>query len=88
MDCVVTVRKVEEVTRDDFDEFLRDSVTGSNILQRDDTAGGGDTAACFTNCSCRGTKKGGRADEKVAAIFSKEIERPSTRPVREVHLPA
>ena len=37
MDCVVTVRKVEEVTRDDFDEFLRDSVTGSNILQRDDT---------------------------------------------------
>jgi hypothetical protein len=37
IDCVVTVRKVEEVTRKDFDEFLRDSVTGSNIFQRDDT---------------------------------------------------
>jgi hypothetical protein len=37
IDCVVTIRKVEEVTRNDFDEFLRDSVTGSSILQRDDT---------------------------------------------------
>jgi len=37
IDCVVTVRKVEEVTRKGFDEFLRDSVTGSNIFQRDDT---------------------------------------------------
>jgi hypothetical protein len=38
MDCVVTVRKVEEVTRDDFDEFLRDSVAGLNMLQRDTQA--------------------------------------------------
>jgi len=37
IDCVVTIRKVQEVTRNDFDEFLRDSVTGSSILQRDDT---------------------------------------------------
>jgi hypothetical protein len=33
----VTIRKVEEVTRNDFDEFLRDSVAGANIFQRDDT---------------------------------------------------
>jgi len=37
IDCVVTIRKVEEVTRNDSDEFLRDSVAGSNIFQRDDT---------------------------------------------------
>jgi hypothetical protein len=37
VDCVVTIRKVEEVTENDFDEYIRDSLAGVNILRPEDT---------------------------------------------------
>ena len=80
MDCVVTIRKVEEVSRSDFDEFLRDSVTGSNILQRDDTQAEASRRGVYRPLLQRNEKKRSRWRESCGDFL--ERNRPARQHVR------